>query len=343
MKRKVFACLGLIACVSLTSCGVLPTEEEFDAAPVVKKYEGTKFNKTTVVRGDLVRSEDIIGKYKGTVREEIEPDGVSVIKKIYVKKGMKVHAGDRIMQYYIPGSESALRKAQNEIEKLNMQIRHARKLMELETAKQKKLGGSQKDINSARNQYEQQIKSYESSLKLLKMDEKIAKEEIKEEEVTATVDGVVTFVDEEVEGTFGKSEKPVVKIEGKTKNRFEANSEYASKCRDGEVVTIEVNAQEYKATIRKEKDSSDAVYFYPTGKLNLEDDVICTYKVALKEKKNVLYLPSAIVYAMGDKHVVYYEDENGLKAMKEVTVGEVINNFTEITGGVEENEQVIAN
>ena len=71
--------------------------------------------------------------------------------------------------------------------------------------------------------------------------------------------------------------------------------------------------------------------------------MICTYKVALKEKKNVLYLPSAIVYAMGDKHVVYYEDENGLKAMKEVTVGEVINNFTEITGGVEENEQVIAN
>ncbi len=154
---------------------------------------------------------------------------------------------------------------------------------------------------------------------------------------------MVTFVDEQAEGTFGKSEEAVVKIEGESKNRFEANSEYASKCKDGEVVTIEVNAQEYKATIRKEKDSSDVVYFYPTVKLNLEDGIVCTYKVALKEKKNVLYLPSAIVYAMGDKHVVYYEDENGLKATKEVTVGEVINNFTEITGGVEENEQVIAN
>lgn len=343
MKRKVFVCMGLIACVSLTSCGLLPTEEEFDAAPVVKEYEGTNFNKVAVVRGDLVRTEDISGKYKGTVREEIVPDGASVIKEIYVKKGMKVKAGDRIMQYHSPGSEKALRKAQNDIEKTNMQIKHARKLMELETAKQKKLGGSQKEINNIKNQYQQQIKSYESSLKLLKMDEKIAKEEIEDEEVTASVDGVVTYVNEEAEGTYGNSDKPVVKIEGKTQNRFEASSEYASKCKDGEVVTIEINAQEYKATIRKDKDSEETVYFYPTARMDLEEETICTYKVALKEKKNVLYLPSAIVYAMGDKHVVYYEDENGLKSMKEVTVGETVNNFIEITGGLEENEQVVAN
>lgn len=343
MKRKVFVCMGLIACVSLTSCGLLPTEEEFDAAPVVKEYEGTNFNKVAVVRGDLVRTEDITGKYKGTVREEIAPDEVSTIKEIYVKKGMKVKAGDRIMQYHVPGSEKALRKAQNDIEKTNMQIKHAKKLMELETAKQKKLGGSQKEISNIRNQYQQQIKSYESSLKLLKMDEKIAKEEIEDEEVTASVDGVVTYVNKAAEGTYGNGDKPVVKIEGKTRNRFEASSEYASKCKDGEVVTIEINAQEYKATIRKDKDSEETVYFYPKVKMDLEDETICTYKVALKEKKDVLYLPSAIVYAMGDKHVVYYEDENGLKSTKEVTVGETVNNFIEITGGLEEDEQVVAN
>lgn len=343
MKRKVFACMGLIACMSLTSCGVLPTEEEFDAAPVVKEYEGTNFNKVAVVRGDLVKTEDITGKYKGTVREEITPDGASLIKKICVKKGEKVKSGDRIMQYYIPGSEKALRKAQNDIEKTTLQIKHAKKMMEMETAKQKRLGGGRNEIKNVRNQYQQQIKSYESSLKLFKMDAKIAREEIEDEEVTASVDGVVTYVNAEAEGTYGNSEKAVVKIEGKTKNRFEANSEYASMCRDGDVVTVEINAQDYKATVRKEKDSEETVYFYPNAKMDLEDGTICTYKVALKEKKGVLYLPSAIVYTMGDKHVVYYEDENGLKSTKEVTVGEVVNNFIEITGGLEENEQVVAN
>ena len=40
---------------------------------------------------------------------------------------------------------------------------------------------------------------------------------------------------------------------------------------------------------------------------------------------------------------MYYEDANGLKSTKEVSVGETIDTFIEITGGLEENEQVIAN
>jgi len=77
--------------------------------------------------------------------------------------------------------------------------------------------------------------------------------------------------------------------------------------------------------------------------LNMEDGTVCSYQVVLKERKDILYLPSSIVYSMGDKHVVYYEDANGLKSTKEVSVGETIDNFIEITGGLEENEQVIAN
>ena len=57
----------------------------------------------------------------------------------------------------------------------------------------------------------------------------------------------------------------------------------------------------------------------------------------------MLYLPASIVYTMGERHVVYFEDENGLKSIKEVTVGERINNFIEITGGLSEGEQVVAN
>ncbi len=343
LKRRNFICMGIAACICLTSCGVLPTEEEFDAAPVVKEYEGTSFNKVTVVRGNLVQTEDISGTYKGTVREDFEVDGVSVIKKIFVKKGMKVKAGDVIFQYLLPGSETALRKAENEIEKTSLQIRHARKIMDMELKKQRRLGGSSKEMENIRNQYAQQIRSYESSLKLLQMDAKIAREEIDNEKVTATENGVVTYVDSAAEGSYGDIDKAIVKIEGASKNRFEASSEYASQCKDGDVVTIDGLAQEYKATVRKEKDSKDTIYFYPNAKLNLEDGTKCTYKVVLKEKKDVLYLPASIVYTMGERHVVYFEDENGLKSIKEVTVGERINNFIEITGGLSEGEQVVAN
>lgn len=343
LKRRLFIYVGIAACMFLTSCGVLPTEEEFDAAPMVKEYEGAGFNKVSVTRGNLLRTEEITGKYKGTVHEEVSTDGVSVIKKIYVKEGTRVKAGDRLIRYVLTGSENALSKAENDIAKTTLQISQAKKLMSLEIEKQKKVGGSKQDIANVQNQYNQQIKSYESSLKLLRMDAKIAKEEIEDEDVNASVSGVVTYVDSKAVGTFGKTDDPTIIIEGKKKNRFEANSKYASHCKDGDEVTIDVKGQEYKATVRRDKESTDSIYFYPKTKINLEDGTVCSYNVVLKEKKNVLYLPLSIVYNMGDKHVVYYEDDKGLKSMKEVSVGETINNFIEITGGLKENEQVIAN
>lgn len=341
MKRRLLATVGVALC--LTGCGILPTEEEFDAAPVLKEYEGASFNKVTVTRGTLEKTEEISGKYKGTVKEDIEPDGASVIKKIYVKKGDRVKAGDVVMQYELPGSEKTLKESNEKIEKTKLQITQARELMKLEVEKQKKIGGGSKEIANARNQYEQQIKALESSLELLKMDAQIAKEEIEEEQITASVNGVVTYVDSKAEGTYGTEGEAAIKIEGKKKNRFEANSKYASHCKEGDIVTIEVRGQEYKATVKKDPESTDSVYFYPRSKLNLEDGTVCSYQVILKEKKDILYLPSSIVYSMGDKHVVYYEDANGLKSTKEVSIGETIDNFVEITAGLEENEQVIAN
>lgn len=345
LKRRKWipVILGMGVCVFLTSCGLLPTEEEFDAAPVVKEYEGAEFNKVSVTRGNLVKTEEISGKYKGTVREEIQTDGVSVIKKIHVKKGQRVKKGDRLLSYVVQGSENALREAENKIEKAELQIKQSRRLMEIEIEKVNKTGGSKKEAANVRNQYEQQIKSYESSLKLLRIDAKIAKEEIEDEEVRATVSGVVTFVDEDAVQTYGDDKEPTIIIEGAVRNRFEANSKYAFHCKEGDVVTIDVKGQEYKATVKKDKESTDTIYFYPNTKGSLEDGTICSYQVILKEKKDVLYLPSAIVYTMGDKHVVYYEDENGLRSTKEVTIGETIGNSVEITGGLEENEQVIAN
>ncbi len=332
-----------VVCLGVTSCGVLPTEEEFDAAPMVKEYEGADFNKVTVTRGTLQKTQEINGKYKGTVREEILADGVGVIKKINVRKGQRVSAGDVVMEYYIPGSEKALAKAENEIEKIQLQIKHAKELMALEAQKARDTGGSEKDVKNAKNQYEQQIRAMESNLKLLRMDVTIAKEEIDEGKVRASVSGRVKFVAKDAVDTYGDLENPTIIIEGKAKNRFEANSEYASHCKDGDVVSVDIRGQEYKATVKKDKESTDSVYFYPNARLNLEDGTVCSYKVILKEKKDILYIPSSIVYTMGDKHVVYYEDANGLKSTKEVTVGETIDNFIEITGGLEENEQVIAN
>ncbi|WP_026834568.1 efflux RND transporter periplasmic adaptor subunit [Eubacterium xylanophilum] len=347
MRRKSCKTIGalLVATMVLSStgCALFPTEEEFSAPPIVKEFESEGYSKVTVTRGNLQKVEDINAKYKGTVREELMPDGSGIIEKVCVKKGQKVEAGDVIFHYLIQSGENSLEESTNKIEDLTLQIKHAKRLMELEVAKLKRTGGSSEDIANVKNQYTQEIKYCESSLKLAKLDKKIAKEEIEEGDVTASVDGTIKKIDTAMIGGYGDPEKPLVVIEGKKKNRFEANSKFAKYCKEGQVVSIDVKGHEHKAVIKKDKSAPNSVYFYPKTKIKIEDDTLGTYKVVLKERKNVLYLPNSIVYAMGDKNVVYYEDENGLKSTKEVKVGETIQNFVEILSGVEENEQVIAN
>ena len=85
--RRLGILLGgiLVASCMLCSCGLLPTEEEFDTAPVVKEYEGNNYNKYTVVRGDMVQKESIAATYQGTTRVEVVGEGIGVqIKKFCV-------------------------------------------------------------------------------------------------------------------------------------------------------------------------------------------------------------------------------------------------------------------
>ena len=82
---------------------------------------------------------------------------------------------------------------------------------------------------------------------------------------------------------------------------------------------------------------------HPRQELALKNAVTGTVDLVLKEKKNVLYVPSALVFDMGSKKVVYIEGKEGVKETREVTTGEQIQNEIEITGGLKENEQILTN
>ena len=90
MRRKSCKTIGalLVATMVLssTTLAVFPTEEEFSAPPIVKEFESEGYSKVTVTRGNLQKVEDINAKYKGTVREELMPDGSGIIEKVCVKK-----------------------------------------------------------------------------------------------------------------------------------------------------------------------------------------------------------------------------------------------------------------
>lgn len=327
----------------LCSCGLLPTEEEFDTAPVIKDYEGNNYNKYTVTRGNMVQKEFISAYYQGTARMEVKGGGIGVqIKRYCVKKGQKVEAGDVLMEDYLPDQEKIIRDSEREMEKMQLQIRQAEEMKKRELQKLKRLKGSKEQEKSISSQYDSQIQNAKSSMALLRLDIKAAKEELAINTVPAEIGGHIVELDRSFEGGFATENDVVMVIEGKKRNRFRAKTEHASYFKNGQEVIISVGGQQYKATAKKTANKK-IVYFYPKAELTLKNGVAGSIDLILKEKKDVLYLPAALVYDMGEKKVVYVEGENGVKSIREVKIGERIDNLIEITEGLQENEQVITN
>lgn len=339
----MYTCGVLAVGLCMCSCGILPAEEEFDMAPVVKEYEGNNYSKYTVTRGDMVQKDSIDALFQGTVKSEILGEGTATrIKKIRAKKGQKVEVGDVLLENYVADQEKVVKNSRRQIESLELQIKQAKEMKAKELEKLKKIGGSKEQKEAVRIQYDSQIKNCESTLKLTRLDLKSAQEEIKADCVTSDIDGTVTKVDRSFEGGYADIGDVVVVIQGKKRNRFRAKTKYASRLKEGQEVTLTVQGQQYKTTVKKGSDKK-VVYFYPKTELSLKNGTIGSLELILKIKKNVLYLPAAMVFDMGNKKMVYIEGENGVRETREVTLGERIDNLVEITGGLQENEQVITN
>lgn len=344
MRRQKQLICGVLAmsCI-LCSCGILPTEEEFDAAPVVKEYEGDNYSKYTLVRGDMVKKESVDASFQGTTKAETKGEGMGVrIKEICVKKGQKVSEGDVLVKNYVAEQENMVKNSKRQIENLELQMKQARTMRQAELKKLKKLGGTKEQKENIKAQYDSQIKNCESTLKLVRLDLEEAQSEIEDNYVLSDISGTVMTVNSSFEGGYATEEDVLVTVVGKKRNRFRAKTEYASHFRDGQEVTITVIGQQYKVTAKK-SDEKNKIYFYPKTELPVKNGVVGSIDLILKEKKNVLYLPAALVYDMGDKKIVYVEGENGIKTIREVTIGERMGNMLEITNGLKENEQIITN
>ena len=155
-------CIGIAACM-MCGCGILPTEEEFDAAPLVKEYSDENVGKYTVTRGDMVQSESIAVRYEGTKKSDVygTDDGIR-IKKICVSKGQHVKKGDVLLQEYLEDEEESLKTGKRQVSTLTLQISQAKQMRQRELEQLNRTGGSKEEKENVKTQYDAQIKSCRS-------------------------------------------------------------------------------------------------------------------------------------------------------------------------------------
>ena len=342
--RRIGKLLGTCFVVGtfVMGCGILPTEEEFDVAPLIKEYEGNHYNKYTITKGDMVKKVSISATFQGTKKVEVQgSEEGGQIKKVCVQKGQKVKVGTVLVQEYLDETEEQLKECKRQISELKLQIKQSQEMKQRELEQLKRTGGTEEEKKNVRSQFDAQIKNCQSSMKLTELEIKEAEEEIRSAVITSEVEGRVVFADHSFDGGYANQENLLVKVQGKKKNRFICKTKYADRLKNGQNVVVTVAGSQYECSIQKV--ASETLYLYPKKNNSIKNGVVGTFDLTLKEKKDVISLPLALVYDMGGKKVVYMEGKNGVKEIREVTLGESIDNMVEITGGLKENEQIITN
>lgn len=345
-------CLTMI----LDACSLIPQEEAFKTAAVVKDYKGDAFSMATVKRGDLRSFQNISCVYKESNTETVTLDEWVIIKNISVKVGDRVKAGDVLVTTMSDDVDSNIDEIKYEIKKRKLLIRQSKQMCELEIARQRALLDDEVSIRAIEENYDVKISGYKDELEYLRSSLKTAKDEQKNYQYTAGIDGVVTYVNENAVGfEYGingdrrggnvKRGNKIVTISDGSKPCFAAkkdSSEYVSRLSENQGITVSTITSQYEAVVHFSKDEPNMVYFQLDYIPNdISDGNIANAEYVLQERKNVLYLPESAVNKMGSSYIVYYEDKNGLKNAKEVKIGLIAENKVEIVSGLEFGDAVI--
>ncbi|MBE5928018.1 MAG: efflux RND transporter periplasmic adaptor subunit [Lachnospiraceae bacterium] len=350
--------LSVLMVPALTGCSLLPEEEVFRTTTIVKEYEGNEFSMTTVKRGDVKDYRNIPCEYRKSNIEDVVLAPWMGITDICVEVGDKVEPGDILVLLASEDTESNIDELNYQIDVKQTKIKQARNMCALEIKRQKLILDDKTTIKAIKEKYEAEISNIEGELSVLnaQLSSELDMQEIYQ--IKATISGTVTHVDKSVMGfkennshgpggyrEWVRTEKTVVSISDGSMPYFAApidSSEYIETLSEGDEITVTVTGSEYKTKVHfPKKDRTEVHFLLDYVPEDLDNGNLANAEYIIEKHEDVLYLPDVAVNKMGDKYVVYYEDENGLKSAQEITVGLMAENKVEIAGGLEFGDAVI--
>jgi hypothetical protein len=171
----------------------------------------------------------------------------------------------------------------------------------------------------------------------------------------APFSGLVTYALEVQEGEKSVINKRVVIINNGSAYYLIAQTQYWETFQAGDVYTITIAGKSYEATVVEPEEvgverlahTGEEAEVYPVY-FKIADMSACLYSdlrgtisITLGEKKDVLYVPASAVTTVNGKVIVYYEDEDGVRNIKEVETGLEANGKIEIVSGLSEGDVII--
>lgn len=359
MKRCGLVLLTL-TCMLTASCSLLPEEETFSAAPLIREYEREEFELAFAERGDMELSEKISCTYVPVQTEALRYQvGGVYYDETFVEVGDRVEAGQLLAQLNVEGIEEKVKESEQQIEKLHIRIAalEENRSIALERRRIQMKDSSSADMEEAmrelNEQYDGDLQSLQDSLYLAEIQLDEYKEQLAQRQLRAGIAGTVTYIRKVSNGDRSVAGERFITIADSTMSLFRAETKYWDIFEPGQEYVIVVNKAEYEAIVASEEElglkptekvegEKEYVYFrLKNPSFELEDGDRGTLTVVLDSRENVLQVPESAVTLANGQYIVYYQDEEGMKTYKPVEIGLQAGKMVEIISGLDEGESVI--
>lgn len=351
-------CCLLLLCVPLllSSCALIPQEEALPEMPLIKEVSEYTLETVAVERGDLIEEKIFTVNYRPVNSADLSfPQSGQAIAAVYVQLGDTVQEGDLLAELDNTATLQAIDAQQHTVDSLNLQIRQQQQTISL----QKERIATLKALAQTDSSYASKVTSAEQSLKsgnkqleylyaLLEV-EKVSLNELyetlKSRQLYASMDGTLNYALSLGSSTVYTHGQTICSIQDLTEACFTAvmSEPYL---KEGDPVTIQTGNRDLESVVKTIELSEDQRNYHLTFALTNPDPSLKAgtqgrFTLVINHLKDTLYLPARAVHSQNDAYYVYYQNDAGLVAAKEVKVGPTIQNKIQIISGLEEGDLVI--
>lgn len=353
IKRYLILAYSITLIVGLlSSCGLMPEEEETLAPPVVQSKR-TEYELYKVVRKDIVKSLKAAGNFQAAKEQELfVSQSGERLKTIDVKLMQKVKKGELLVKIDSGDVEIRMKLQEKTVQKIQLQLDNQKKYYnqyislpadaqpspkEMESMKLN-IDTTQIDLDSAKISLEDLRKKYQESM------------------IQAPIDGIVTYIADLKAGDMLEAYKTIITVSDPKDLQIYYKSFDVTSLQDIRTgmsdVKVTYKGKEYQGVVALAPDNipKNATEKQKDSLLinvnNLNQDVTIgdsvEFVIDLQKKSNVIVIPlNAIRDYMGSNTVQVLDGES----KKQVNVETGIKNEmeVEIVNGLNEGASVILN
>lgn len=351
-RRKRFPCAAALITGTLLLSGCLSPADTGRPSLSVKESVYQNYEMTTVKSGAIEKTKIVVATYQQVKKNELK---FSVngkrLKALYVKMGDTVKQGTLLAELRMDEEEVAFEKLSLSMSEKKLQKKHLeeQKALEEQQLLRKKSRISADDYHNEQKRIEEKyritLEDLSDELTIMEMQYEKLETELSGGKLYAGMDGIITKITQMNYGFVSTAGTSVITVSDSTVCAFECSSPelipyftvgdtylFRSGSGDKTYETVCAEADEEKEALRFELKTPDD---------SLPIGLRVLHTLVTDRKENILYLPKKAVHTADGNAYVYFIDENGIRRMKDITIGLRADNEVEICSGISEGEEVI--